>query len=234
MPRLRKELLIMDKITVEALFDLTHTAAGNFLKKYTYPWEVLKDIGEIILQIIPTLSEDYENTSGDIWIHKSAEINKTAQISGPCIIGANTVLRPGAFIRGNALIGDNCVIGNSCEIKNVIIFDNVQVPHFNYAGDSILGYRSHMGAGAVTSNVKSDKTNVCIKYNGGKTDTERKKAGAFLGDNVEIGCNSVLNPGTVICRNSRVYPLSSVRGVVPADSIYKNSNNIIPIERKEN
>ena len=219
----------MSNIKISDLFHLNHTAAVEYLAKYTYPWEVLADIKDIILKIGNTLDPElYEKRGEDIWISKSAKIYPNNYIAGPCIIGHKTEVRPGAFIRGSALVGENCVVGNSTELKNVILFDNVQVPHYNYVGDSILGYKSHMGAGSITSNVKSDKTLVVIKTQDKSEEyrTERKKVGAFLGDNVEIGCGSVLNPGTIVGRESSVYPLSSVRGIVPAGSIYKSKSEI--------
>ena len=204
------------------LYDLSHTAAGLLLEKTEYPWEALSEIGGFLLELGKSLPVDeYEKRGDDVWIHKTAKIYPNNFIAGPCIIGANTEVRPGAFIRGKALVGANCVVGNSTELKNVIIFDNVQVPHYNYVGDSILGYKAHMGAGSITSNVKSDKTLVTVRAGEEKLETGLKKFGAMLGDHVEVGCNSVLNPGTVIGRNSRVYPLSSVRGFVPADHIFK-------------
>lgn len=211
------------------LFDLTHSLAGDYLKGFEYPWDALAGIKELILKIGNTLGDDYDEISPEVWVHKSAKIAPTASIGAPCIIGAETEIRHCAFIRGSALIGDGCVIGNSVEIKNAVIFDSVQVPHFNYVGDSVLGYKSHMGAGSVTSNVRSDKALVVIhdRVNGEDIETGRKKVGAMLGDFVEVGCNSVLNPGTVIGRNSIVYPTSCARGVIPADSIYKNSGAII-------
>ncbi len=216
-------------IKISDLYDLNHTMAGEYLGGFTYPWEALAGIGELIIKIGNTLSPDEYDYMGDnIWVSKSAKVYPSAYIGGPCIIGHNTEVRHGAFIRGSALVGEGCVVGNSTELKNVILFDGVQVPHYNYVGDSILGYKAHMGAGSITSNVKSDKTHVHIKdATGGDIDTGRKKVGAALGDFVEIGCNSVLNPGTVIGRNTSVYPLSSVRGVVPSDSIYKTDGVIV-------
>lgn len=214
----------MKNIKIRNLYDLEHTIAKMYLKKYTYPWEILKEITNIIISIGEKLDKkEYNNPSENVWIHKTAKIFNTAYINGPCIIGKNTEIRHCAFIRGSALIGDNCVVGNSTELKNVILFDNVQVPHYNYVGDSILGYKTHMGAGSITSNVKSDKTNVVIKYNDTKIETNMKKVGAMLADGVEIGCNSVLNPGTIICKNTNVYPLSSVRGVIPQNCIVKQT-----------
>lgn len=213
------------------LYDLSHTQAAPLLEKTEYPWEALAGIGELILALGPTLSpEEYDQPQADVWVAKDAEIYPTAYIKGPCIIGPGTEVRPGAFIRGNALVGSGCVVGNSTELKNVILFDGVQVPHYNYVGDSILGYKAHMGAGSITSNVKSDKTPVVVKDGSEAVETGRKKVGALLGDWVEIGCNSVLNPGTVIGRDSMVYPLSAVRGVVPANSIYKSKDDIVTRE----
>lgn len=216
-------------VRITALYDLSHTLAKGFLSEHIYPWEALLGIKELIVALGQTLStNEYDKIGDDIWVSKSAKVAPTAHIGGPCIIGHGTEVRHCAFIRGAALIGDECVVGNSTELKNVILFDNVQVPHYNYVGDSILGYRSHMGAGAITSNVKSDKTLVVIKDIDGSTiETGRKKVGAMLGDHVEVGCGSVLNPGTVIGRGSSVYPLSSVRGVIPEGSIYKSAGNII-------
>lgn len=212
---------------ISELFDLTHTKAAVFFEKHVYPYEILPEIGEIILEIGALLPEDeYEHPEDNIWIAKDADVYPSALIKGPAIIGHETEVRHCAFIRGNALVGDHCVIGNSTELKNVIIFDNVQVPHYNYVGDSILGYRSHMGAGSITSNVKSDKTLVVIKDGEERTETGLKKVGAFLGDFVEIGCNSVLNPGTVLGRHASVYPTSCVRGSVPENGIFKNDGTI--------
>lgn len=204
------------------LYDFSHTLAGDLLAKTEYPWEALPKIGDFISELGKTLSpEEYEQRGEGIWIHKTAKIYPNNYIAGPCIIGPETEVRPGAFIRGKALVGANCVVGNSTELKNVILFDNVQVPHYNYVGDSILGYKSHLGAGALTSNVKSDKTPVSVRAGEEKIDTGLKKMGAMVGDWVEVGCNSVLNPGTVIGRGSRVYPLSMVRGLIPAGTIFK-------------
>ena len=209
------------------LYDLTHSLAGNYLSGFDHPWQALKGIKDLILTLGPTLGSDYTEVSSTVWVHKTATVAPTAFLGSPCIIGAGTEVRHCAFIRGNALVGENCVVGNSVELKNVILFDNVQVPHYNYVGDSILGYKSHMGAGSVTSNVKSDKTLVVVKNGEEKLETGLKKFGAMLGDHVEVGCNSVLNPGTVIGRHSNVYPTSCVRGVVPANSIWKNNGTII-------
>ena len=211
--------------TVCDLYDLSHSMAGEYLKQFTYPWEALGGIKELILKLGEELGEDYIRTAPQVWVHKTAKVAPTAYLGAPCIIGANTEVRHGAFVRGSALVGEGCVVGNSVELKNVILFDGVQVPHYNYVGDSILGYKAHMGAGSITSNVKSDKTLVVI-HTVPAIPTGIKKVGAMLGDYVEVGCNSVLNPGTVIGRNSNVYPLSCVRGVIPADSIYKTGGVI--------
>ena len=218
----------MNNITISELYDLSHTAAKEYLSRFTYPWEALKGISSFIIELGKTLSPDeYDNPSENVWVHKTAKVFPTAYLGAPCIIGAGTEVRHGAFIRGSALVGENCVVGNSVELKNVILFDNVQTPHYNYVGDSILGYKSHMGAGSITSNVKSDKTNVVIKSGEEHIETGIKKIGAMLGDFVEVGCNSVLNPGTVIGRNSNIYPTSCVRGVIPSDSIYKTGGVIV-------
>ena len=215
-------------IKVNDLYDLSHTLAADYLKGFEYPWLSLSGIKEFILKLGPELGKDeYDNPEEGIWIAKDAQIYKNANIYGPVIIGHKTQVRPGAFIRGSALVGDNCVVGNSTELKNVILFDNVQVPHYNYVGDSILGYKAHMGAGSITSNVKSDRSLVVVKDKEAHYETGLKKFGAMLGDNVEVGCNSVLNPGTVIGRNTNIYPLSSVRGVIPGSSIYKGADNIV-------
>lgn len=210
----------------KSLFDLNHTICKNLFEQTENPWEILPIIKKEIISIGKSLNDDYEEVDENIWIHKSVIIYDTATIIGPCIIGENTEIRPGAFIRENVIIGDNCVIGNSSEIKNSIIFDNAQIPHFNYVGDSILGYKAHMGAGAITSNLKSDKTNIVIK---GKEniETNLRKLGALLGDNSEIGCNAVLCPGTIIFPNSNVYPLTMVRGVIEENSIVKSMDNIV-------
>ena len=208
-------------ITTKELYDLDHTMAGAYLAKYEYPWQALAGIKELIQELGAKLGEDYTEITPAVWVHKTAKIAPTAYLGAPCIIGAGTEVRHCAFIRGAALVGENCVVGNSVELKNVILFDNVQVPHYNYVGDSILGYKSHMGAGSLTSNVKSDKTLVVVKNGAERIPTGLKKFGAMLGDHVEVGCNSVLNPGTVIGRNSNVYPTSCVRGTVPANSIWK-------------
>ena len=214
-------------LTTQQLYDLNHSLAGSYLAGFEYPWQALKGIKDLILTLGPTLGEDYAEVSPTIWVHKTATVAPTAYLGAPCIIGAGTEVRHCAYIRGSALVGENCVVGNSVELKNVILFDSVQVPHFNYVGDSILGYKSHMGAGAVTSNVKSDKTLVVVKNGDEKVETGLKKFGAMLGDFVEVGCNSVLNPGTVIGPHSNVYPTSCVRGMVPENSIWKNSGVIV-------
>ena len=211
---------------ISKLYDLTHTLAGGYLAGFQYPWEALKGIKELILTIGANLGEDYEQIQPQVWVHKTATVFPSAYLGAPCIIGANTEVRHCAFIRGSALVGEGCVVGNSTELKNVILFDGVQVPHYNYVGDSILGYKAHMGAGSITSNVKSDKSLVVIHGEKDVT-TGIKKVGAMLGDFVEVGCNSVLNPGTVIGRNSNVYPTSCVRGVVPENSIYKKNDTIV-------
>ena len=214
-------------LTTLKLYDLNHSLAGTYLAGFEYPWQALKGIKDLILSLGPNLGEDYTEVSPTVWIHKTATVAPSAFLGSPCIIGAGTEIRHCAYIRGSVLVGENCVVGNSVELKNVILFDNVQVPHFNYVGDSILGYKSHMGAGAVTSNVKSDKTLVMVKNGDEKVETGLKKFGAMLGDFVEVGCNSVLNPGTVIGRNSNVYPTSCVRGVVPENSIWKTGGIVV-------
>jgi len=212
--------------TIKNLYDLTHSLSAPYLAQFSYPWEALKGIKEYIIGLGSTLDAEYCEIAPQVWVHKTAKIAPTAYLGSPCIIGANTEVRHCAFVRGSALVGENCVVGNSVELKNVILFDNVQVPHYNYVGDSILGYKAHMGAGSITSNVKSDKSLVVIHCDP-PIETGIKKVGAMLGDHVEVGCNSVLNPGTVIGRNSNIYPLSCVRGVVPENSIYKADRNIV-------
>lgn len=219
---------MMKDFTIEKLLDLKETMAAELFEGKTYPWEVLPEIKDFILKLGKTLDPDeYEYREGDIWIAKSAKIAPTACINGPAIIGKDTEVRHCAFIRGNAIVGEDCVVGNSTEIKNVVLFNCVQVPHYNYVGDAVLGYKSHMGAGSICSNVKSDKQLVVVKDGEEKIETGLKKFGAMLGDHVEVGCGSVLNPGTVIGRNSNIYPLSPVRGCVPADSIYKSRTEIV-------
>lgn len=209
------------------LFDLSHSLAGTWLSGFDYPWQALKDIKDLILELGPALDDSYIEVSPQVWVHKTAVIAPTAFLGAPCIIGAGTEVRHCAFIRGSALVGENCVVGNSVELKNVILFDKVQVPHFNYVGDSILGYKAHMGAGSVTSNVKSDQTPVIVKNGTEHIPTGLKKFGAMLGDHVEVGCNAVLNPGTVVGRNSNIYPTSCARGVVNADSIWKTGGIVV-------
>ena len=218
-----------DKLKNKNLFNMDETIASAIFEGKDYPWEVLPEIEEFIIFLGAKLDPDiYEKRGENIWVAKSAKIFDSAYIAGPCIIGKNTEIRQCAFIRGKAIIGENCVVGNSTELKNVILFDNVQVPHYNYVGDSILGYKSHMGAGSITSNVKSDKTKVTVWYGNEKVQTGLKKMGAILGNYVEVGCNSVLNPGTIIGSNTNIYPLSSVRGYVPNSSIYKRQGLVVP------
>ena len=216
------------EMTNKALYDTSHTIAAELIGAHEYPWQVLPEIKEFIIRLGNTLnSEKFEKRGEDIWVAKSVKVFPSAYIAGPCIIDENAEVRHCAFIRGSAIVGKNCVVGNSTELKNVVLFDNVQTPHYNYVGDSILGYKAHMGAGSITSNVKSDKTLVVIKNGDELIETGRKKVGAILGDCVEIGCNSVLNPGTVLGRRASVYPTSCVRGVVPEDGIYKAKDDIV-------
>ena len=226
----------MENAKIVNLYDLTQTIAGEYLAQFTYPWEALGGISDFIREIGPKLDpEVYEKRGEDIWVAKSATIAPTASLNGPLIIDEDVEVRQCAFIRGSAIVGKGSVVGNSTELKNVIIFNSVQVPHYNYVGDSILGYKSHMGAGSITSNVKSDKTLVVVKEkfdSGEEIETGRKKFGAMLGDHVEVGCNSVLNPGTVIGRECNVYPLSSVRGVIPAEHIFKDAQHVVKKEAK--
>jgi len=220
--------------TISNLYDLEHTLAKDYLSKFTYPWEALSGIKDFILELGNTLDpNEYEQREEGVWVHKTAKVFPTAYLGAPCIIGPNTEVRHCAFIRGSALVGADCVVGNSVELKNVILFDHVQTPHYNYVGDSILGYFSHMGAGSITSNVKSDKKNVIVRDGSEKVETGIKKFGAMIGDYVEVGCNAVCNPGTVIGRNSNVYPTSCVRGVVPAHSIWKDNGEIIHKEDRD-
>lgn len=215
-------------LEVTSLFDLAHTQSADYLSAFRYPWEALDGIKQMILDLGEKLPVDeYEQRAEGVWVHKMAKVFPSAYLGAPCIIGPETEVRHCAFIRGSALVGANCVVGNSVELKNVILFDNVQVPHYNYVGDSILGYKSHMGAGSITSNVKSDKSLVVIRNGEERIETGRKKIGAILGDYVEVGCNSVLNPGTIIGRNSNVYPVSCVRGVVPENRIWKTGGVIV-------
>ena len=214
--------------TIHDLYDLSHTAAAAYLQQFTWPWEALKGIKDEIIRLGEGLDPaEYAQTAPQVWVHKTATVAPTAFLGAPCIIGPETEVRHGAFVRGSALVGAGCVVGNSVELKNVILFDGVQVPHYNYVGESILGYKSHMGAGSVTSNVKSDKTLVVVRGEGEAIETGLKKMGAMLGDLVEVGCNSVLNPGTVIGRESNIYPLSAVRGVVPEHSIWKTGGVVV-------
>ena len=213
---------------IKNMYDLNETIAKDIFEGVTYPWEILPKISEFIVKLGETLSADeYDKVGENVWIAKDAKVFDSAYINGPVIIDHGAEVRHCAFIRGNAIVGKNCVVGNSTELKNVILFNNVQVPHYNYVGDSILGYKSHMGAGSITSNVKSDKTNVTIMIGDDKIETGLKKMGAMLGNNVEVGCNSVLNPGTVIGRCCNIYPLSSVRGCVPANHIYKSRTEVV-------
>ena len=214
------------------LYDLGHTMAADFLAQYEYPWQALAGISKLITALGPELGEDYTEISPEVWVHKTAVIAPTAYIGAPCIIGARTEVRHCAFVRGSALVGEDCVVGNSVELKNVILFDKVQVPHFNYVGDSILGYKSHMGAGSVTSNFKSDASLVTIRNGDEKIVTGLQKIGALMGDFVEVGCNSVLNPGTVVGKNTTIYPTSCVRGVVPGGHIWKTGGKLVKKEER--
>ena len=219
---------------IKEMYDLDHTIAKEYLERFDYPWEALADLKDYIIELGKTLPNDeYDKIGENVWIAKDAKVFPSAYIGGPAIIGHKAELRHSCFIRESAIVGNGAVVGNSTELKNDILFDDVQVPHYNYVGDSILGYKAHMGAGSITSNVKSDKTLVVIndRINGEKIETGRKKVGAMLGDNVEVGCNSVLNPGTVIGRNSNIYPVSCVRGVIPENSIYKDAKNIVKKEK---
>lgn len=213
-------------LNTQDLFDLSHSLAGEYLESFESPWQALAGIGELISSLGAHLGGKYREVSPQVWVHETAAVAPTAFLGAPCIVGAHTEVRHCAFIRGNTLIGENCVVGNSVELKNAILFDNVQVPHFNYVGDSILGYKAHMGAGSLTSNVKSDQTPVVIRFGAEQVPTGLKKCGAMVGDFVEVGCNSVLNPGTVIGRHSSIYPTSSVRGTVPENSIWKTGGVI--------
>ena len=214
-------------IKTTELYDLSHSMAGDYLSGFDYPWQALAGIKALILDLGSKLGEEYVRPEENVWVHKTANVAPTAYLGAPCIIGANTEVRHGAFVRGSALVGENCVVGNSVELKNVILFDNVQVPHYNYVGDSILGYKAHMGAGSLTSNVKSDRTLVVVKNGDQHIPTGLKKFGAMLGDRVEVGCNSVLNPGTVIGKDTNIYPTSCVRGVVPPNSIWKTGGVVV-------
>lgn len=218
----------MRELTVNELYDLNETIAKDIFDDVTYPWEVLPKIGDFIVELGKTLSkEEYDQVEENVWIAKSANVFPSAYIHGPAIIGKDAEVRHCAFIRGNAIVGEGAVVGNSTELKNVILFNKVQVPHYNYVGDSVLGYKAHMGAGSITSNVKSDKKLVVVKIPEGGIETGRKKFGAMLGDEVEVGCGTVLNPGSVVGRHTNIYPLSSVRGYVPAGSIYKRQGEVV-------
>lgn len=215
-------------VKINELLDLSKTIAAELFEGKTYPWEVLDDIKPFILKLGETLSpEEFDHPSEGVWIAKDAKVFPSAYIGSPCIIDHEAEVRHCAFIRGSAIVGKKAVVGNSVELKNVVLFDNVQTPHYNYVGDSVLGFKAHMGAGSITSNVKSDKTLVTVKTPDGNIETGRKKFGAILGDRVEVGCNSVLNPGTIVCRDSNIYPTSSVRGTVPPESIYKSAGNVV-------
>ena len=217
--------------TIKEMYDLDHTLAADYLSQFTYPWEALSGIKEMIIALGESLDpEEYEEREPQVWVHKTAKVFPSAYLGAPCVIGPDTEVRHGAFIRSSALVGADCVVGNSVELKNVILFDHVQTPHYNYVGDSILGYYSHMGAGSITSNVKSDKKLVVVHGADEEIETGIKKFGAMLGDHVEVGCNAVCNPGTVIGRNSNVYPTSCVRGVVPENSIFKNTGEVVSKE----
>ena len=223
----RGRAILEGKLYFDNLFDCSHTLAGEYLSGFSYPWQALPGIKEFILALGPKLPSEFEEVTPGVWVHRGAKIAPTAFIGAPAIIGCGTEVRHCAFIRGSALIGENCVVGNSTELKNAILFDGVQVPHYNYVGDSILGYKAHLGAGAVTSNVKADKSPVAVKSGDERIETGLRKFGAILGDFAEIGCNCVLNPGTVIGRNTSVYPLTSARGAYPADSIVKSTYDIV-------
>lgn len=224
---------MLEALTVKENYSLDQTIAKDIFNGVTYPWEVLPKISNFILELGATLSEDeYEKRGENVWVAKSAKVAPTAFINGPAIIGKDAEVRHCAFIRGNAIVGEEAVVGNSTELKNVILFNKVQVPHYNYVGDSVLGYKSHMGAGSITSNVKSDKKLVVVKAGEEKIETGMKKFGAMLGDEVEVGCGSVLNPGTVVGNHSNIYPLSSVRGFVPANSIYKKQGEVVTKEER--
>ena len=217
-----------EEMKITELYDLTHTLASDYLKQFTYPWEALADLSDFIIELGNSLDpEEYEKRGENIWVHKTAKVFDSAYLHGPGIVGKDAEVRHCAFIRGKAIVGEGAVVGNSTELKNAVLFNKVQVPHYNYVGDAVLGYKSHMGAGSICSNVKSDKKLVVVKDGDEEIETGLKKFGAMLGDHVEVGCGSVLNPGTVIGRNSNIYPLSPVRGCVPADSIYKNAKEIV-------
>lgn len=213
--------------TIADLYNLDYTLAKEYLSKFTYPWEALKGIRDFIVELGETLGADYQEVQPQVWVHRTAKVAPTAYLGAPCIIGPDTEVRHCAFVRGSALVGEGCVVGNSVELKNVILFDRVQVPHFNYVGDSILGFKSHMGAGSVTSNIKSDQTLITVRMGDESIETGLKKIGAMLGDHVEVGCNSVLNPGTIVGPNSNIYPLSCVRGTVPSGHIFKTGGVVV-------
>ena len=218
----------MEECKIINLYNLEETIAKELIEKYTYPWEVLPHISDFIIELGNSLPEgEYTKIGENVWIHNTAKVFESAYINGPAIICKNAEVRHCAFIRGSAIVGENATVGNSTELKNVILFNNVEVPHYNYVGDSILGYKAHMGAGSITSNIKSDRKNIIIKKGDKKIETGLRKIGAMLGDNVEVGCSSVLNPGSIVGKNTNIYPLSSVRGVIPANSIYKNKNEIV-------
>ena len=218
---------VMRVYTISDLYDLEHTDAKEYLNQFVYPWEALKGIKDLIIRLGEKLGDEYQQVSPQVWVHRTAQVAPTAYLGAPCIIGPETEVRHCAFIRGSALVGAGCVVGNSAELKNVILFDSVQTPHYNYVGDSILGYKAHMGAGSITSNVKGDKSLVTVRMGDEAVATGLKKMGAMLGDFAEIGCNSVLNPGTIVGRNAQVYPLSSVRGTVPASHIWKRDGVVV-------
>lgn len=225
---MRIEMVSSAMFRIYDLFDLNFTVSSDYLKRFTYPWEALSGLKNYVRELGATLDKnDYKEISPTVWVHKTATVALSAFIGSPCVICENAEIRHCAFIRGSAIIGRNCVVGNSTELKNSILFDGVQVPHYNYVGDSILGHKAHMGAGSITSNVKSDKSFVFIKNAEAKYETGLKKCGAMVGDFAEIGCNSVLNPGTIVGRNTAVYPLSCVRGIVPQNSIYKNDGKVV-------
>jgi NDP-sugar pyrophosphorylase family protein len=226
-------MAFMDQLKVESLFSLSHTIAAELFRGVLFPWEALAQIGDFILELGKTLGDEFEARPGGIWVARSAKLAPTAAITGPLIIDENAEIRHCAFIRGRAIVGKGCVVGNSTELKNAVLFDGAQVPHFNYVGDSVLGRGAHMGAGAVTSNVKSDKTGVTIRLGAARVETGLRKFGAILGDGVEVGCNSVLCPGSVVGKNATIYPLSRVRGFVAADSIFKAPDNIVKKTRGE-
>ncbi|MDO4189689.1 MAG: UDP-N-acetylglucosamine pyrophosphorylase [Lachnospiraceae bacterium] len=218
----------MANIKITDLFDLNETISADYLKGFEYPWEALASISEYIVKLGNTLDlNEFNKIGDDVWIHKSAKVYPSACLNGPLIVCKDAEIRHCAFIRGSAIVGEGAVVGNSTELKNVILFNKVQVPHYNYVGDSILGFKAHMGAGSITSNVKSDKLNVVIKGDGVEIPTNRKKVGAMLGDNVEVGCNSVLNPGTILCKGASVYPCSCVRGVIKENGIYKKAGEVV-------